>query len=104
MSAVTAASSWATFGWPAARFSADRRRASLMPSAFSNCFRPALQRRRQVFVDIARHLAELHERALHGPQLFGHLLRRAQRELVAQLLAPVHRCEDKLGRSRRVAA
>src|ERR1700674_564530 len=59
---------------------------------------------RHVLVDVARHLAKLHEGALHIPELVRHLLGRAQRQVVAQLASALHGGEDQLRRPREVAA
>ncbi len=48
------------------------------------------KRLRHVFVDVARHLAKLHEGALHGAELLRNVVRCPEGELMAKLAAPVH--------------
>src|SRR6266568_1953111 len=61
-------------------------------------------RLRQVLVDVARHLTELHEHTTHGAELLGHVVRRAQGKVVSQLAPALDGREDQPGRARDVAA
>ena len=58
----------------------------------------------QPFVEVARHLAELHQRALHVAEPLGDGLRRAQLTLAIELDAPRCRGEQLARRGRRVRA
>src|SRR5260370_883885 len=48
-----------------------------------------------VLIDVARHLAKLHECAFHGAELLRHVVGRTQGKLMAKLGATVHRSEDQ---------
>src|SRR6266550_1967264 len=50
---------------------------------------------RHVLVDVARHLAELHEHTLHRAELFGDLVSRAKGQVVAELAPPLDRGEQE---------
>jgi hypothetical protein len=91
--------------WPAQLFRDDaggqlgahRRHAVLQPAQ-----RPAGGRRQPV-VDVAGHLAQLHQHALHRPQGGGDVLGRLQGQVIAQLLPVLARGGEQLRRVPRVA-
>src|SRR5207245_7720272 len=62
------------------------------------------ERERHVLVDVARHLAELHEHALHRAELLGDLVSRAKGQVVAELAPPLDRGEQESRRSGYITA
>ncbi len=58
--------------------------------------------RREAVVDVAGELPDLHQDALHGAERVGHVLRGAQRQVVAQLLALLAGGGEQPRRVRRV--
>jgi hypothetical protein len=79
------------------QFGAHRRHAVLQPAQ-----RPAGGRRQPV-ADIAGHLAQLHQHALHRAQGRGHVLGGLQGQVVPQLLPVLARAGEQPGRAARVA-
>ena len=63
----------------------------------------ATDTRRQAVVDVAGHLAELHQHALHRPQRVGHVFGGLQGEIVAQLFPVLPGGREQPGRAAGVA-
>jgi hypothetical protein len=61
------------------------------------------ERLRHVLIDVARHLAELHEDAFHVAELFRDLLGRTQGQVVTEIAAALDRREEELRRACQVA-
>ncbi|HEV2258500.1 MAG TPA: hypothetical protein VGS06_35715 [Streptosporangiaceae bacterium] len=74
---------------PRGQFGGHRRHAVLQPA------QGAAGRRRQAVVDVAGHLAELHQHALHRAQGRGDVFGRLQGQVVAQLLPVLTRAGEQ---------